>query len=220
MPNALVFDLDGTLVDTAPDLAGALNAVLAAAERKTLEISDVRPLMTQGAVALIREGFKITGAPLDETKLELARSMFLDHYGTNIAANSKPFPGVPETLETLATVNTLGVCTNKPEKLSIELLNALNLSKFFSAIVGGDSLSVRKPDPHHLWATIEAINATPAETVMIGDSTNDVETARDAGVPIVAVSYGYRDRPAEMLDADIVIDSFSELPNALNILSH
>ncbi len=220
MPNALVFDLDGTLVDTAPDLAGALNAVLAAAGRKTLDISDVRPLMTQGAVALIREGFKITGTPLDETKLKLARSMFLDHYGTNIAANSKPFPGVPETLETLAIVNTLGVCTNKPEKLSIELLDALNLSKFFGAIVGGDSLSVRKPDPHHLWATIEAINATPSETVMIGDSANDVATARDAGVPVVAVSYGYRDRPAEMLDADIVIDSFSELPNVLNILSH
>ena len=216
MAKALVFDLDGTLVDTAPDLAGALNAVLAAAGRATLDLGELRPLMTQGALALIRRGFELTGAALGETEMAAARAAFLDYYGANLATQSRPFPGVRETLATLATsAGPLGVCTNKPESLSRCLFDALDLTRFFGAVLGGDSLAVRKPDPEHLWATIDALGAGCGETVMIGDSATDVATARNAGVPVIVVSYGYRDAPAAALGADAVIDSFAALPAAL-----
>ena len=216
MAKALVFDLDGTLVDTAPDLVGALNAVLAAAGRATLDMAELRPLMTQGAAALIQRGFEITGPALGETEIEAARAAFLEYYGTNLAALSRPFPGVRETLAMLAaSARALGVCTNKPEGLSRRLFDALDLTRFFGAVLGGDSLEVRKPDPEHLWATIRALGAGRGETVMIGDSANDIATARNAGVPVIAVSYGYRDAPAATLGADAVIDSFADLPAAL-----
>ena len=216
MAKALIFDLDGTLVDTAPDLAGALNAVLAAAGRATLDVGELRPLMTQGALALIRRGFELTGATLGDTEMEAARAAFLDYYGANLATQSRPFPGVRETLASLATsFRALGVCTNKPEGLSRRLFDALDLTGFFGAVLGGDSLAVRKPDPEHLWATIDALGAGRGEAVMIGDSANDVATARNASVPVIVVSYGYRDAPAAALDADAVIDSFAELPAAL-----
>jgi phosphoglycolate phosphatase len=148
-----------------------------------------------------------------------ARAAFLDYYGANLATQSRPFAGVRETLTMLATsAGPLGVCTNKPERLSRCLFDALDLTRFFSAVLGGDSLAVRKPDPEHLWATIDALGAGRSEAVMVGDSANDVATARNAGVPVIVVSYGYRDAPAAALGADAVIDSFAALPAALERL--
>ena len=216
MSRTVIFDLDGTLVDTAPDLCAALNAVLTAAGRPELAVEDVRSLMGEGAVALIRRGFEVTGAALGKAGLPAARSAFLDHYGANLARESRPFPGALDALAALsATACRLGVCTNKPEALSRRLLKATALDRYFGAVLGGDSLAVRKPDPLHLCATIEAVGGDAADAVMVGDSAVDVATARNAAIPVIVAAYGYAGVPALSLGGDAVIESLDALPATL-----
>ena len=215
-PKALVFDLDGTLVDTAPDLTLVLNWLLLREGRQKVDELSVRHMVGRGARNLILKGMSATGDVPDEDELSRLTRDFIAYYGEHIADSSLPFAGVTETLDHFrARGVVMGVCTNKPEGLSRQLLDALNLSQYFRAVLGGDSLAVKKPDPLHLLKTLEAMKNLPHEAVMVGDSISDVQAARNAGVAIVGVSFGYTETPIRELNPDIVIDQFADLPQAL-----
>lgn len=212
----IVFDLDGTLVDTAPDLTAALNHVLSQEGYAPLPVAEVRNLVGHGARVLIERGMGLNGRSLSGEDMQRMFNQFIDYYGQNIATSSTPFPGVTRTLDYFRGRQArMGVCTNKPEALSLALLDALNLRGHFTAILGSDSLSVRKPDPAHLLETIRQAGGDPARAVMIGDSAVDIDTARAANIPVIAVSFGYSQTPVRALGAEIVIDSFEELIKVL-----
>jgi phosphoglycolate phosphatase len=217
---AIVFDLDGTLVDSAPDLCDALNRMLARRGRPPVEPAAIRAMIGDGARALVRRGLEGGGGVGDEAAFEAAVAEFLAHYDAHLADRSRPFPGVIEALTQLSAAGCrLGVCTNKAERFSRKLLDALGLGQFFAAVVGGDSLPARKPDPAHLVGALAQMGARPAEAVMVGDSANDVAAARGAGVPVVVVSFGYTRTPAAALGGDRLIDHFDELAAALAALA-
>ncbi|MCK9993443.1 MAG: phosphoglycolate phosphatase [Alphaproteobacteria bacterium] len=212
----IVFDLDGTLVDTAPDLTAALNHVLVSEGRQALPLAEVRNLVGHGARALIERGMGAAGHTPAEPELQRLLQTFLSYYGANIASHSTLFPGVTETLAHFrAQQARLGVCTNKPAGLSEALFTALNMQGHFDAVLGSDSLPVRKPDPLHLTETIRKAGGDPARAVMVGDSATDVNTARAANIPVVLVSFGYTQIPARELGADKVIDRFDALTQVL-----
>lgn len=212
----IVFDLDGTLVDTAPDLTAALNHVLESEGRPALAQAEVRNLVGHGARALIERGMSIDGYEPSEPHLQRMLKLFLSFYGENVANHSAIFPGVTATLDHFRTRRArLGVCTNKPTGLSKALLTELDMLGHFEAILGSDSLPVRKPDPLHLIETIRQAGGDPARAVMVGDSATDVDTARAANIPVVAVTFGYSATPVHELGADIVIDTFDALTEVL-----
>lgn len=218
--DAVLFDLDGTLIETAPDLAAALNHTLARAGRPAVPVDGVRPMIGDGARALLERGLAATGPAPDKATMDRWHAELLEYYWEHVADLSHPFDGVVELLETMRIAGLkLGVCTNKPFGLSMKLFEALGLDHLFDAVLGGDSLSVRKPDPEHLLATLDLLGARPERAAMVGDSANDVQAARNAGVPVVVVSFGYTKTPAAELGADAVIDQFSELPAALSRLA-
>lgn len=217
--STIVFDLDGTLIDTAPDLTGALNHVLTSEGRDTVPEADVRHMVGQGALMLIRRGMAATGAAVNEEDLPRLLSVFLDYYGANIAVKSGPFPQVREVLDFLRGQGaTLTVCTNKPRVLSVPLFEALDLADYFPVIVGGDCLPTRKPDPAHLLTTIARAGGDAGRAVMIGDSFADIDAAKAASVPSVAVSFGYSMKPVAELGADRIIDDFADLPRVVSEL--
>ena len=214
--DAIVFDLDGTLIDSVPDVRAAVNRVLAEHGRAGLSIDDVKILVGWGGDTLIAKAFEQTGGPLEEAKLEDMRLRFLATYADHPADHSRIFPGAVEILEGLRDAGIkMGICTNKPYRLTKLLLAALDLEGWFGAVLGGDSLAIRKPDGGHLLGVIEALGVTAGEAAMVGDSGNDVACARDAAVPVIAVAYGYTQVPAEALGADFVIARFADLPQAL-----
>jgi phosphoglycolate phosphatase len=210
-----VFDLDGTLIDTAPDLVATLNLLLAREGLATLPLAEVREMIGQGARALIERGFAAAGAPLDEARLSALFADFIAHYLAHIADESRPFPGALAALDVLDGLGArLAICTNKRTDLSVALLNALGLSRRFAAIVGADAAPAPKPAAAHLVATVERAGGRISQAVMVGDSASDAGAARSAGVPLVLVSFGYTDIPARELDPDVLIDSFDDLPAA------
>jgi phosphoglycolate phosphatase len=210
--DVLVFDLDGTLVDSAPDIRRGLNAMLEATERRPLSLVEVRAIIGDGATRLVERAFARTGAPISPAALADEVERFLVHYAAGRHALTRPYPGVVETLAELRVRgHRLAVCTMKPIAATLELLDALHLASHFAAVTGGDSLSTRKPDPGHFIGTLDLIGAGLASAVMVGDSANDVATARAAGVPAVVVSYGYATVPAADLGADAVIDAFADI---------
>lgn len=212
----MIFDLDGTLVDTSPDLTAALNSVLVAAGRRPLPEEEVRHLVGRGARVLIERGMEVTGDAVDQARVPELLKDFIAHYGDNIAAGSQPFPGAEKAVRRLiAGDHKLGICTNKPEALSFKLMDALNLRRFFPVILGADSRPYRKPDPRHLLDTVAKLGGDPANAVMIGDSETDVKTARAAAIPIVLVSFGYTEIPVEQLGGDVIIDHFDALDAAI-----
>jgi phosphoglycolate phosphatase len=217
MPRRFILcDLDGTLVDSAGDLAAALNRLLAAEGRRTLSQAEARQLIGDGTRVLVARGFAVTGAPLDEPTLDDLLARFMADYARHAIDTTRPFPGVVETLQRLRNDgDVLGICTNKPEAPTRIMLDALGLSPFFSGISAGDSCSVRKPDPGHVRDALSRIDADPACTVMIGDSEHDVDAARAAGIPAIAVTYGYAKKPLSELGAARLIDHFAELPDIL-----
>lgn len=214
---ALLFDLDGTLVDSSPDLWRAMNHVLEQRGYPLLEHDEVRHLVGDGARFLLARGFggvKATPpAPGADPAFETAVALFLEFYGEHLTDHSRPYPGVMETLEQLRREGyKLAVVTNKPEHLSIKMLNNLGMMELFGAVVGGDTLPRRKPDPDPLLLAMDRLGVNPAGTVMVGDSKNDVLGARHAGCPVVAVTFGYcQGREVAALNPDRMVDRFSDL---------
>lgn len=210
------FDLDGTLADTAADLAASLNHVLAELNRPAIPTDAVRQLIGNGVQALIRKGLAATGGA-SEALVERGIPMFLEYYGQNICAQTRPYEGVDEALDTLAANGLrLAICTNKPERLAVRLVEALGWTSRFASVVGGDTLATRKPDPAPLHEAIA--RAGGGRAAFVGDSITDADTARAAGVPLIAVSFGFSDRPVAQLGADITIDHYHALVPALRQL--
>lgn len=209
----LVFDLDGTLADTAPDLAAALNHTLTALGRHIVEPSLVRKMIGHGARSLLRRGLAATGEA-SEALVDQAFPIFIEHYGANICNGTSAYPGLETALDTLAHAGAaLAICTNKPELLAQKLVEALGWGGRFSSIVGGDTLPVRKPDPAPLHEAIA--RAGGGRAALVGDSITDADTAKAAGLPFVAVSFGFSDRPVEELGAAAIIDRYDQLLPAL-----
>jgi phosphoglycolate phosphatase len=218
-PETIIFDLDGTLVDTAPDLTAALNAVMRREGRREVPLDDVRHMVGRGARYLIERAMEATGAPADDRAITDLVQHFIAHYDANIAVTSRPFERAEEVVRRLSDRgHRLGICTNKPEALTFKLINELRLRALFPAILGADSRPYRKPDPRHLLDTIAALGGNPANAVLVGDSETDVKTARAANVPVVMVSFGYTEIPPHDLGADAVIDHFDALEQALKRL--
>jgi len=209
----IVFDLDGTLIDTAPDLIGALNGVLAEEGLPSADLSQARHLVGQGAKAMIQRGFAQAGAALDEVTLERLFGRFIDIYLGRIALESVLFDELEATLDLLADEGAaLAVCTNKRTDLSLALLDATGLTRRFAAVVGPDRAPAPKPDARHLLTAIAACGGSPGRALMVGDSISDVKAAQNAGVPVIVTSFGYTDIPAADLGADALIDHFTQLP--------
>ncbi|HEV2561659.1 MAG TPA: HAD-IA family hydrolase [Rhizomicrobium sp.] len=209
---AFIFDLDGTLVDTAPDLLGALNAILVREGRRPVNHADLRHLVGHGSRTMLVEALAMTGGPVAEARLPGLIDDYIAHYRDNIAVGSKPFPRVAETLAGLSGAARMGVLTNKPQELTDPLLATLDLAKYFAAIHGAGRYSYSKPDARVFHHVVEELGGAGAGAVMIGDSATDVATARAAGVPVIVVSYGYTPEPAHLLGGDALTDDFAEIP--------
>ena len=213
----VIFDLDGTLVDTAPDLCAALNHVLVSAGGAPLALEDVRHVVGAGARALIEHGIAANGRRLARLDREEMLAAFLRHYESHIADMSRPFPGAGALLDRLAAAGLrLGLCTNKSQALTLALLDALDLRRHFAAIVGADAAPGRKPHPAHLRAVFEQLGGD-GPAVMIGDSETDVAAARAFGIPVIAVDYGYSAVPPAELGADAVIADLAALEPLLRL---
>jgi phosphoglycolate phosphatase len=220
LPPIAVFDLDGTLAETAGDLVGTLNAVMAREGLAEIPFEKARDLIGAGAKALIRRGFAVAGRDLPDAKLEALFAFFLEHYGENILVHTHLFDGVTEALDALAAEGfRLAVCTNKMEDHAIKLLGLMGLADRFAFIAGRNTFPVSKPDPLHLTETIRLSGGDPHRAVMVGDSRTDIDTAKAAGIPVIAVSFGYTDVPVEELGPDVVIGHFRELPAAVKRLT-
>lgn len=217
--HTIVFDLDGTLIDTAPDLAAATNFVLGLKSLPPVALAEIHPLVGHGSRAMIAAGLEVHGCSVDEAELTHLHDKFLEFYAANVAVGSRPFEHIPELIDELkAKGAVLAVCTNKVEHLSKLLLSTLAIDQHFACIAGRDTFAEFKPSPVHLLKTIEASGGNPVQAVMVGDSEVDIATARAAKVPSIAVTFGYTPRPVRELGADAVIDHYSEFMPALNAL--
>jgi phosphoglycolate phosphatase len=212
----VVFDLDGTLVDTAPDLIAALNVILAREGMAGLPLASARNLIGGGARKLLERGLEAEGRTVSIAELDRLTADFIAYYGEHIADHSRPFNGLEAALDGLAEQGcTLAVCTNKLEWLSKRLLDQLNLSSRFATICGGDTFGVSKPDPAILRQTVARAGCDLASTIMVGDAGTDVGVARRAGVPVIGVTFGYTEVPIEALNPDRVISHMRDLPAAV-----
>lgn len=212
----IVFDLDGTLIDTAPDLAEATNHVLATLGLDRINELEIRPFVGHGALAMIEGAVKAHGRKLSERELHDLFEVFIVYYSAHIADYSVPYPHVIATLEGLkARGATLAVCTNKMETQARAVLQAMKLDHYFSALTGRDSLGAYKPDPRHLTGTIALAGGRPEASIMIGDSETDIKTAKAASIPVVAVSFGYSVDPVASFGPDAIIDDYRHLPRAI-----
>ena len=214
-----VFDLDGTLADTAGDLVGTLNVILKQEGLAPLPVSKARDMIGAGARALIQRGFEAAGKELTPAYLDELFRQFMIHYGENICVQTRLYPGAAEALNRLEQAGfILAVCTNKVEEHSVKLLHELGIGHRFAANCGRDTFPYFKPDPRHLTLTIERAGGSPARAVMIGDSRTDIVTARTAGIPAIAVPFGYTDVPVRELGPDLVVGHFDELFPAVKTL--
>ncbi len=208
----IVFDLDGTLVDTAPDLVRALNETLDLDGLPHMKLETVRALVGRGARTLIERAAALSGVTFSGERLDKLTAQFIDFYRADIARGSKPFPGVAEALKALMGLGAkVAVCTNKRTDLSVQLLEALEMAQYFSAIVGADAVADRKPHPDHYRAAVSRAGGVPRRSLMVGDTIADVAAARAAGAPCIVVAFGYSDVAAESLGADVLLRHFSDL---------
>ncbi len=212
---AIVFDLDGTLIDSAPDIGAALNVLMAEHGHAPFAPAEIRAMIGDGSTELVRRAFADKGDPLPAERLAETVERYIDIYAAHPASTDCLYPGVLETLDALAAAGVaLGLCTNKPQRVLDGLLPALDLFRRFEAVCGGDTLAVRKPDPAPLLWVLKRMGQPIAGSLMVGDGQNDVLSARAAGMPVVLVTYGYARRPARELGADLVIDHFADLLGA------
>jgi phosphoglycolate phosphatase len=212
----IVFDLDGTLIDTAPDLIDTLNVVFAREGLPPVPYDPARNLIGGGALGMIVRGIAAEGRTLAPEKVEQMFADFIAHYSAHIADRSQPFPGVIDVLDELAAQGwRLAVCTNKLECLSVQLLQTLKLTDRFAAICGQDTFGIQKPNPEVLRRTVIAAGGELQSAIMVGDSATDIRTAQAAGVPVIAVDFGYSERPVAEFRPDRVISAFNQLPEAI-----
>ncbi|MGF7005123.1 phosphoglycolate phosphatase [Aminobacter sp. BE322] len=208
----IVFDLDGTLVDTAPDLLDSLNHTLVAGG--LVEVDDVafRRFVGMGGKIMIERAYAAQRKPLAGDEHERMHDIFLDHYTLNIPGRSQPYPGVVAAMGRFADAGyLLAVCTNKYETLARNLIIGLGLADRFAAITGPETFGIRKPDPRHLTETIAMAGGDASRAVMVGDSVTDIDTAKAAGIPVVAVDFGYTDRHVSEFEPSAVISHYDEL---------
>lgn len=212
----LIFDLDGTLVETAPDLVATLNAVLEREGIAPVAYEIARNFVGGGAKLMLARGIEAEGRTVEPAALDRMFADFIVHYAANVAVHSRPFPGLTEALDILAARgHRFAVCTNKLEHLSVLLLNELKLTARFEAICGQDTFGIQKPDPEILRRTIAAAGGDVRRSIMVGDSETDILTARAAGIPVIAVDFGYSDRPVSEYGPDRLISHFSQLPEKI-----
>ena len=212
----IVFDLDGTLIDTAPDLIDTLNVIFGQEGLPHVPYAAARNAIGGGAKAMIERALAAEGRTCSTKEIDHLYSAFIVHYAAHIADRSRPFPKLEATLEGLtAAGHRLAVCTNKLEWLSIRLLQTLKLEQHFGAICGQDTFGMQKPDPEIFRRTVRRAGGEPNRAIMIGDSKTDSHTARAAKVPVIAVDFGYSDVPIKALRPDRVISSYADLPAAI-----
>jgi phosphoglycolate phosphatase len=215
----IVFDLDGTLVDTAPDLVDTLNIILARESLPPVPFETARNMIGGGARTLIERGLQAEGRPGIAAEVDRLYKDFVAHYGEHLADRSQPFPGAIAAIEKLAARGCrFAICTNKLEWLSVKLLDALGISRHFAAVCGQDTFGMQKPNPQILLQTIRKAGGQSACAVMVGDSINDIEVARAAAVPVIAVDFGYTETPVSALNPDMIIGDFGKLPAAVDRL--
>jgi phosphoglycolate phosphatase len=213
----IIFDLDGTLVDTAPDLIDALNAILSREGLPAIPDHKARALIGHGARRMLERGLALAGRPAGD--IDRIYGDFIAHYAEHLAGRSRPFPGIEAALDTLAGRGcTFAVCTNKLECLSVRLLKSLDIAGRFAAICGQDTFGVQKPHPEALLGTLRRAGGSLERSVMVGDSQTDIAAARAALMPVVAVDFGYTDVPVGELGPDRIISHFSCLPDAVEML--
>lgn len=216
----VAFDLDGTLVDTAPDLIAALNVVLVEEGMAAVPIEAVRLLVGHGIAGMLRRAYELAGLVITEERVNELRPRLIEVYAGRIALESRPFPGCVDALEALkARGAKLTVCTNKAIALTQILLAELDLTRRFDAVVGGDTLPVQKPDPAPLLEAIRRAGGDPARAVLVGDASPDTGAARAAGVPCIVLTFGYNDLPAAELGGDMLIDRYEDLADAISTLA-
>lgn len=215
-PTGIAWDLDGTLVDSAPDLASALNTVLDKRGFFTLSIEAVRLMIGNGVPKLVERGFNAVGVRPGPAQLDELVAMFVEEYKACATDKTRPYPGVVETLQDIQNMNIpMGVCTNKPEAFTRQILDGLGLSMYINSVIGGDSTSARKPDPDPVLACLRGLVSKPESSLMIGDSVHDVHAAHAAGVTIGVVPWGYRSAPVEELGADFILNDVTLLPGMI-----
>jgi phosphoglycolate phosphatase len=212
----IVFDLDGTLIDTAPDLVDTLNLILKREGLPSMPFEAARRLIGGGSRGMLERALADEGRPTAKPEMDRLYAAYIEHYAAHIADRSRPFPLVEATLDRLAAAgHRLAVCTNKLEWLARRLLTKLNLTPYFATICGQDTFGVMKPHPEILLKTILRAGGKAADAIMIGDSGTDVRTARAAQVPVIAVDFGYSEVPIATLQPDRIISSYGELPTAI-----
>jgi phosphoglycolate phosphatase len=208
---ALIFDLDGTLVDTAPDLHAATNHALSLIDRPPISMGELRAFVGHGAMNLIERGINATGAPADTETLKRLHKAFLEFYGDNISQHSVMFEGLYTVLDKAKTSGLkMGVCTNKVERLSHKLLTELGIMSHFGSLIGGDTLPIMKPDPEPLREAARRLGVDPARIMMVGDSETDIRTAQNAGVPVLAVTFGYTSQHVSAFNPTHMIDHYDQ----------
>jgi phosphoglycolate phosphatase len=215
----LVFDLDGTLAETAPDLVETLNQVLVEMQAAPISFLEGRTMIGHGARAMITHALESQHIVIDEAKLEHLFKRFLEIYEINLCVKTHLYPQTDEVLKALQEAGyRMAVCTNKIEKHSVTLLNQLGVANVFSAICGRDTFAFYKPDARHLIETIKQAGGQPKKAIMIGDSITDLDTARNAGLPSIGVTFGYTPKPMAEMKPDRLITHYRELTQAINSL--
>lgn len=213
MPSPLViFDLDGTLLDTAPDLMISLNHTIGSIGLDPVHRDDMTFLVGRGARAMIGKALELRNSVVDDAEFERLFDCFLDHYGAFMPGGSKLYPGAADALDRLEAAGiSMAVCTNKTESLAVKLLDLTGLMPRLAAVTGGDTFAVKKPDPEHLLRTIDMASGNSSSSLMIGDSVADIAAARNAGIPSIAVPFGYSDIAVEELGPDLVMSHYDQL---------